>query len=293
MVDETHDNEPETIESLESEPVGSSASVLAGLADLVEADEVGGAPADGASEGESDESSEAPAVRTDPVIGYLLRIALSLIVVLLATTGAVVYYLNTLNRAPRTSAERDIVTWETATIETPKNADAWSKLAYAYSVAGRYDEALDAVAEGAKRTKQPLLTLVKADILRSAGRFAEAKDAYDASEKAIADAERETDARREKLRVTLDIPDEAMARVYAGRAITSHELGDVDAAIKDLEGALKMMPQQSALWALVGDYYREDKRNDKAEEAYNNALQYVPDYEEALAGLKALGKEPK
>lgn len=243
--------------------------------------------------GDGDESPVAPARPSDPYVSWMLRIALSLIIVLLATTGALVYYLNTLNRAPRTSVERDVTTWETAVAETPRDANAWARLAYSYASAGRTDDALQAASEGKRRTKEPVFALVRADVLRTGGRYAEAKTAYDEAEKAVKDAVAEVKREREKLRIKFEIPDESLGRVYMGRALVQHELGEDEAAIKDLEEALKLEPQQSAMWVLLGDYSREVGDTKRAKKAYENALKYIPDYAEALAGLEAIEKGAK
>lgn len=248
-----------------------------------------GADSDAVQDGEA----AVPARQSDPYVSWMLRVALSLIVVLLATTGALVYYLNTLNRAPRTSVERDVTTWETAVAETPRDANSWARLAYSYASAGRIDDALEAASEGKRRTKEPVFALVRADVLRIGGRYAEAKTAYDEAEKAVKDAVAEVKREREKLRIKFDIPDESLGRVYMGRALVQHELGEDKAAIKDLEEALKLEPQQSAMWVMLGDYSRGVGDTRRAKEAYENALKYIPDYAEALAGLEAIEKGAK
>lgn len=245
------------------------------------------------SEAAVDGEAAAPPRQSDPYVSWMLRIALSLIIVLLATTGALVYYLNTLNRAPRTSVERDVTTWETSVAETPRDANAWARLAYSYASAGRIDDALEAASEGKRRTKEPVFALVRADVLRTGGRYAEAKTAYDEAEKAVKDAVAEVKREREKLRIKFEIPDESLGRVYMGRALVQHELGEDEAAIKDLEEALKLEPQQSAMWVLLGDYSREVGDTKRAKKAYENALKYIPDYAEALAGLEAIEKGAK
>lgn len=225
---------------------------------------------------------------SDPVASLLLVIALSLIVVLLATTAAFYIYLQTLNRAPRTLAERDVATWEIAVAEKPNDANAWANLAYAYADAGRYDDAVDAAENGQIKTDEPVLVLVEADVLRVGGRYKEAMDAYGEAEKAVKEQMKKTADKRREVGVTSDLNDDSMLRVYFGRGVSNHELGDLDAAIQDLERAVKLAPAQVNVVVALGDFYAEDGKTEKAQAMYKRALEYVPDYAPALKGLQRL-----
>lgn len=238
-------------------------------------------------------ADQSPAQRPhDPLVNVLLIGTMSLIVVLLGTTAALFFWLSALNKAPRTLAERDVVAWETAVREKPSDANSWASLSYAYAAAGRYDDALDTIRKGEKVTDQPSMVLIEADVLRAAGRFKEAVGKYNSAEKAIAETERQLDAKRRKAGVSVKIEDGALVRVFLGRGLAEYELGDLDAAIKDLEKAVAEQPEQASTLVTLGDYYVEKGEKAKAEKVYRDALTYVPDYKEALDGLKRL-KEGK
>lgn len=243
--------------------------------------------------GEDDETQDqAPAHAPDPVTRVLLVVALSVIVVLLATAGVLFYYLGTLNKAPRTITERDVTAGETLTREKPKDATAWMNLAYAYSDAGRFDDALATIDKGMRSSKEPTLILVKADVLRVAGRYKEALDSYDEAEVAVKAALKKIKEDREKVGVRMKDDGKVISRVYFGRALTNQKLGDAKAALKDLERAVAANPQQVNVSVALGDAYLESGQTAKAEKAYRDALKYVPDYAGALEGLQRI-KEGK
>lgn len=231
------------------------------------------------------EPAERPA---DPVVTLLLVVALSLIAILLATTAAFYIFLQTLNQAPRTVAERDVSTWETVVAERPSDSNGWANLAYAYAEAGRYSDAVDAADDGERIAEEPLLSLVRADVLRVAGRYQEAFDAYGEAEKAVKAQMKKTAEQRRKVGVYSDLKDDSMMRVYFGRGVASHELGDLDAAIADVEKAAKLAPDQVNVVVAMGDLYAEAGKTAKAQAAYKQALEYVPDYKPALDGLQRL-----
>ena len=224
----------------------------------------------------------------EPVSGWMLRVALLLIVVLLVTTGSLVLFLLSLHKAPRTVAERNLSAAESAVRDHPGDAAGWSALVYAYSQVKRYDEAIATAEKGRSVTKADILLLAEADVLRSAGRFKEAVAEYNLAGKAIEAAQADAIAARKKKGIVVPLKDTTLTQVYYGRAISLHALGEVKPAIADLEKAVVLAPEQAFLFISLGDYYAETGANAKAEAAYRNALRYVPDYPEAIAGLKRL-----
>lgn len=238
---------------------------------------------------EAAEGASAPSPRAgDPVVTLLLTGALALIAVLLATGALMFIYLNTLNDAPRTSVERDLATWEVAVKECPDDVNAWANLAYAYAEAGRTDDALDTVAKAKRVTGRQQFVIVEADVLRLAGRHTEAVKTYDLAEKAVRQIEQEVQAERRKVGVKVEADQDALARVYFGRALSEREIGDDAAAVKDLEKAVKLQPQSATMWVALGDLYAGSKETSRAEQAYRMALTYVPDDPGALSGLEKL-----
>jgi tetratricopeptide (TPR) repeat protein len=239
------------------------------------------------------EADDAPAAQSeglDPASSMLLKIALSLVIVLLVTTVSLVLFLTTQHEAPRTAVERSISAAEAGTLEHPDVADNWSKLAYAYAAAGRYNEALQAVRKGRNRTNQQYLTLVEADVLRSAGKYEDSIDAYNDAEKAVTKAIAAAATERKKMGVFVDVPDTTIARVYFGRALSEQSLGRNKEAIADIEKAIVVTPTQATLFIQLGDLYAAEGDRTRAAEAYNSALRFIPDSPEARAGLDRLQK---
>ena len=241
------------------------------------------------------DSEDAPAAATaprDPWVNVLLVLTLSLVVTLIATTGALYFYLSTLNRAPRTMTERDVATSEAAAAEAPTNATSWAALGYAYARAGRYDDALEAVGQGAKLENGEALSVVRADILRLAKRYEDAVKEYDLAEQKTKKLLQRIKSERAKVGITRDelLDDGALFQVYWGRAMAREELGDATGAIADYELAAEENPRQSTIWASLGDLYLTAGQNEKAAEAYRSALKYTPDMPEALEGLSKAEK---
>lgn len=244
-------------------------------------------------DGDAEPTPEAAARQPmDPVARIMLVFAVFLIVVLLGTTAAMAVYLSSQRKAPRTSVEREVLTWETAVKERPKEVTSWTKLAYAYAAAERYDEAF-ATIERARGTVKadPSLDVVEADVLRAAGRHREAVEAYDKAQKSLADRKSRYEAELKRKGVSMRFPSETEAMIKYGRALSYHELGDLDKALADAEAAVKILPQQSAMQVTLGDFYAENGDSAKAENAYRQALLYIPDYADAIEGLEKLGKE--
>lgn len=239
---------------------------------------------------ESGDDEGAPRER-DPIAHAMLVFAMALVVTLVATTGVLYFYLSTLNKAPRTTVERDVAAAEAVVSEEPTSAAAWAALAYAYAQADRYEDALDALKRAESADDAESLVVVRADILRLAGRTREALTEYDR-------ALTETKKLRERIRIerakkgiTGDIGDDGLLQVYWGRGLAKRDLGDVKGAIADLELASKENSRQVDVWVALGDLYAKSGDTDKAERAYRAALTFVPDFGEALEGLRALGRE--
>lgn len=234
---------------------------------------------------------EAPEVLTaeqsaDPVASILLRVALALIITALATTAVMVLVVKGRQNAPRSVAERDVATWEAAVLQTPNSAVAWAKLSYAYSSAERYSEAVKTAERGREVTGDSSLYLPEADALRAARRYREAIAAYDNAEKALTESEASAKMELQSKDIYVQLGDESEALVYYGRGVSEERLGELDAAIKDLRKAVGVAPEAAYMSVELGDALLEDGDRAGARTAYKDALKYVPDYAEALAGLK-------
>lgn len=225
----------------------------------------------------------------DPVSRLMVRLVLLMIIVVLSTTGAMLYFLSSLNKAPRTVVERDLSAWEVAVNERPEDIQAWRELAYAYARAGRMDDALETVREAGKVTGKDVFTSAEADLLRASGRYAEAVAAYDRAEKDLLVSYEEALDRRQRGQLK-GFPDKtALGTVYHGRGVAKRELGDAAGALADFQQAVEAIPNQVILLTDLGDAYRLTGNGTKAREAFQQALRFAPDHQPALEGLRALG----
>ncbi len=91
-----------------------------------------------------------------------------------------------------------------------------------------------------------------------------------------------------KVGVTEPPKDDTLALIYMGRGVTKDRLGDTKGAIADLELAVEEQPRQASIRVLLGDVYAKAGDAEKAEEQYREALKYIPDYPDALEGLKRI-----
>lgn len=225
----------------------------------------------------------------DPLTSTLRLLAGGLLVVVLAAVLSFTLYLQGLD-APRTAAERNLATWRTAVEEQPEVLENHVKLAYAYALAGRYDEALSTIDAASSMTDSPELAVViaHADILRASGALEEAIAEYDdAAAEARSVYDRQVDEAKEK-GVLFSPPNTTLARVLRGRAVAHKETGDVAAAVADLRAALDIERTDASAWVLLGEYLAEDGDDEGAALAFAEALRYVPDMPEALVGLREL-----
>lgn len=222
----------------------------------------------------------------DPVASILLRVALALIITALATTAVMLFVVKGRQDAPRTAAERDVATWEAAVLQTPNSGINWAKLSYAYSSAGRYSEAVKAAVRGREVTGDASLYLPEADALRAARRYREAITAYDNAEKALTESLANAKMELQSKDIYVQLGDESEALVYYGRGVSEERLDELDAAIKDLRKAVEIAPDAAYMSVELGDVLLEAGDRAGARTAFRSALKYVPDYAEALAGLK-------
>ena len=224
--------------------------------------------------------------KPDMVSAWLLRVALALIIVVLATAAAMVIFFVTAEKAPRTAVERDISAAEIAVRERPSDPVAWQTLAYAYASARRYDDAINTIRKARVSTKERALLLPEAEVLRSAGRHKEALVVYDEAIAALSTEESAAVAARKKQGISMAEPSAGLIRAYYGRGLARHATGDAPGAIADVLRAVELAPGQATMRVTLGDLYAERGNDAQAEAAYREALRYVPDYTEAKLGLE-------
>jgi len=242
----------------------------------------------------SDDAAPAPEPEPEPdvVSAWLLRVALALIIVVLATAGAMVIFFVSAEKAPRTAVERDIAAAEIAVRERSSDPTAWQALAYAYVRGERFSDAIEVSRRGRSTTGAQVLLLSEADALRSAGRHKDAIAVYDEAVTALSEEESAAVAARKKQGIATPVTNDSLVTAFYGRALSRRATGDVPGAIVDLKRALELAPRESSLLATLGEFYEKTGETAKAEAAYREALRFIPDYPAALLGLKRLEKRP-
>ena len=244
-----------------------------------------------------DDLANEPGSIADPVsapedrLSRLLRlIAGGLLVVVLASAISFALYLQTLG-APRSVAERDIERYKTAVAEEPQQLANYVKLAYSYAVADRFDEAMAIIATAEKLTRAPRLEvqLARADIERAAGHYADAIDTYTAVARQAEEEYATQAADLKKKQVMFQPPNTTLAAALKGRGVAKWGSGDRVGAIADLDAALNIEPTDASTMVKIAGFYAESGDTSMAIAAYRQALRFVPDHPEALAGLRELG----
>lgn len=229
-------------------------------------------------------------IDNDSRLTRLLRLlAAGLLVVVLVFVLVFVIYLKGLS-APRSAAERDIARYRSAVANQPELVTNHISLAYAYAFGDRFDEALETIERTAAMTDDPRadVTLTRADILRAAERYSEAVPVYDEAARLAEQEHAEAKAERAKSRIFTEIPNETLARALHGRGIAQWELGENEAAIRDLAAAIEIIPTDASMIVTLAGFQAESGDTSAAVASYRRALDFVPDYAQAIQGLREL-----
>ena len=219
----------------------------------------------------------------------LIIAALAVSVVILAALATVVLYGLQLDRAPRTLQERNLAVAQAAVNDSPDDATSWLLFAYAQAETGRFSAAEDAVERGRALNDTAAFAIAYAYIAEAQGETDEAIDRYEsAKQQAIADAE----ARAAELAevgvsydtINTDLADAAIAkaRLLAGVDRQQEALAEYDVAIETNPQMADILVERGDLRYSLGD--TEGARAD-----YTEALRFMPDMPEALAGLALIG----
>lgn len=212
----------------------------------------------------------------DSRASLVLKVVTIVLIVAVVGLGVLmVQYLitNAGNVTPRTELERAVVSAEEAVRANPENSDARIKLAAAYLENG----ALSAAREQAKiavrlKPKDPsgfyILGLV------------EAKDGND--KEAIKQFTTAVDTKGQLAGFYLD--------VYRAMAAAYDRSNDSSKAIDAMNKAINYGPENAELLYARGKLYEGKKQWVDALYDYVSAMQYVPDYTEAVTAAKALAK---
>ena len=230
----------------------------------------------------AEEYSETP---DDPIARRLTTVALLLLVAVLTVGAGLVWYLRGFG-VPRTAAERDIAAYTVAVSENPEVLENHLLLAYAYAEADRLPEAAEAIARARSLSTAAVVELAEGDVYRVSDEPELALESYD---RAIVESEREYLAALEEMRtrnIAAPIDRSTQTRAYYGRALTLWSLGKRDDAVVAVGEAIDIAPDDASLLTLYGDYLHLTGRDTEAVEAYTEALRFVPQYPEAVEGLR-------
>jgi tetratricopeptide (TPR) repeat protein len=233
----------------------------------------------------------------DKLNRWLLYAVLSLIVVILGLVVWTVATGLTQPLAPRTAAERNIYRTEAAVKAAPKDPKARAEYAAALVAAGRYGEALTAIAAGEKAVgKAPGLLLSHARVIDAQGDWQGAlKEADAAVASFLAARQKKVDEASAKGifidPTTVEADGIVAAHVFRAEIFTAH--GQLDDAIAAYGIALEQDSRMSDVLVARADLYVELKKYEEARKDYEAALQYIPDYQPALKGLAKIKEVTK
>lgn len=230
-----------------------------------------------------------PAI-ADPVSRWLVYAALVAAAAVLALLAYAIYASITGPRAPRTALERDIMALESIVVHNPKSPHAWGDYVKSLVVAGRYGEAARVVADA--RSEVGTATAVHIEEARL--HFARGKEdrALELLDRAVTQANAEMEAQRASqvakgVTVAPDSTDIIAANIL--KAEVYERLGMWREAVDAYTAALEHSGSMADVLSSRGEAHLElgDATNARAD--FERALEFIPDYEPALDGLKRSG----
>lgn len=223
----------------------------------------------------------------DPVVAWMTLLSILLMLVVAAATVAVVIFLLGMRGAPRTAVER-VITASEAAVQADPSAANYKELAYSYISAGRLSDARSAIRRGRRVKDGSMFDLAEADILRMEEKYAQAVKLY---EKAATRNAKEFEAEKkalEKRGIMAPAARTDYVSIMIGKGESLVALGRDKEALEAFKEAVKWEGTNAYALVRMGDLSRELGLAKEAKAAYDEALRFVPDYEQALDGLKAL-----
>lgn len=233
----------------------------------------------------------------DPVANWL-KFGILLLAVTALTGVLYALLVGVINpSSPRTAVEARLVVLRNAATSVPDSGKARRDYVDALIVSGDLGEARSQIAIARKDIKQPLeiahVDLAELDLLWAQKRYPEV--AKKAAEFQKAELKRRKDYLEERRKSRniqgVEIPVVPMVQMltYQARAYGAQE--QWSQAIKSLDAALKLDPLAADLLILRADAHIENGDKAKAKKDFEKALEFIPDFEPALEGLKALEKD--
>lgn len=172
------------------------------------------------------------------------------------------------SRAPDISEER-IERWKRAVADNPEDLDAQVQLGYAYQLAGRYDNAVEAYTHVIERNPRDTAALYNLGIVY--GRLGVDK--------------RAEQMLWEVLEIEKDhvLAARALGEIYAERE-------QYRSLLRAVRPVVEVRPEVADLQYLTGLAYENLGQTEWAVARYRLALTYAPGYEKAIEGLDRMGK---
>lgn len=235
--------------------------------------------------------------RRDPAeVNRWLIAAIIGVVVLILTVGLWIVATGIMNPpTPRTYHERQLDLLETVVKQKPKAVSAWSDYVRALTAAKQYSAAQRTLARAEKvvgkdtpelALERARLTLARGDQKQGAAELAKAL-------KITQDLRKEVLAEFAKKGVVVDpkiIKGPVMAEIARLQGDQFASEKKWPEAIKAYSIALVERPTDADLLVLRGSVYLETDDAEKAEADFKQALEYIPDFQPALDGMKRLEK---
>lgn len=233
-----------------------------------------------------------PRLTDDPVVRRILRLAVGLVILFLATVVSALFFGLLNPSSPRTATERALNVYESAVEAGNANPAVYAAYTRALTEAGQYNRAQEVL-----NASQDATGTAKATLQVEQARLDLARDDYEDAIKSADVAIMQFAADRKKLEEVykergMPTPeDRPVEHRYALiiKAEAFAKLDRADDAIKVYSEYLKIWPVDSDVLTLRGDLYADTGDKGSAEKDYRAALQFVPDYEPALEGLDKIG----
>jgi tetratricopeptide (TPR) repeat protein len=240
-----------------------------------------------------DEDEEAP---RDPWVRWLAIVSGVLVILVLVVVAYGVYRVNMRLQGPRTAVERDLRAAMANAAASPNNYDTLFALAEMQVIAQKYGDAEATLAKMKKiepdRAGTPYLQ----------GLMAASQKDFDRALKYYATAlemgnKVPSSVLKNALRKGLILPrdyhqDVANDAAFEAGRLQLYMKKNPAAAKKLLLEAVAIDPQDAGAYVLLGDIAAKAGDKKGAIANYREALKYVPDYPQAIAGLKKLGAKP-
>lgn len=199
--------------------------------------------------------------------------------------------------SPRTAVEARLVVLRNAATSIPESGKARRDYIDALIVSGDMSEAKAQHAKAKKEIKETFeiayVDLAELDILWAEKKYPEVVTKTTAMVKA--EQKRRDDFYKERKKSKniegIEVPVAPMVQMLTYQARANGAQEKWTEAVKSLNAALKLDPLAADLLILRADAYIEAGQKDKAKKDFEKALEYIPDFAPALAGLEALEKD--